>query len=148
MSSPHMHPEGSLSLSWSEATCVGKSYPDEPVGSPSSAWGHFSRRPPAEDPIYRGTVSLCREGEVHRGDGGGKAAPRSTSPSLEDANLEEASVPHPFTARRAVRRSLSLSSRAHISSLEACLTSCPTASAGGLTSSGSPQPPPRPYARS
>jgi hypothetical protein len=43
--------------------------------------------------------------------------------------------------------SLSLSSRAYVSSLEVCLTSRPTTSAGGLTSRGSPWPPPRPCAR-
>jgi hypothetical protein len=72
ISSPLMHMEGSLSPSWSEATCVGRSYSDEPVGGPPSAQGRFGQRPLAEDPIYRGTTSRCGEGVIH---GVGRVAP-------------------------------------------------------------------------
>jgi hypothetical protein len=146
ISSPLMHMEGSLSPSWSEATCVGRSYSDEPVGGPPSAQGRFGQRPLAEDPIYRGTTSRCGEGVIH---GVGRVAPPcSNSPSPEDVDLEEACVPHLFATHPMAHCSLSLSSRAYVSSLEVCLTSRPMTSAGGLTSRGSPRPPPRPCARS
>jgi hypothetical protein len=92
-----MHTEGSLSLSWSEVTCTGRGYPDKLMGGPPSSQGCFRRCAPVEDPIYRRTVSQCGEGAIHRGDRRGRVAPRCTSPSLEDTDLEEASVPHLFT---------------------------------------------------
>jgi hypothetical protein len=108
ISSPLMHMEGSLSPSWSEATCVGRSYSDEPVGGPPSAQGRFGQRPLAEDPIYRGTTSRCGEGVIH---GVGRVAPPpcSNSPSPEDIDLEEACVPHLFATHPMAHCSLSLS---------------------------------------
>jgi hypothetical protein len=146
ISSPLMHMEGSLSPSWSEATCVGRSYSDEPVGGPPSAQGRFGQRPLAQDPIYRGTASRCGEGVIH---GVGRVAPPLFQLPLAGGRRSRRGMrPSPFCYPSDDSLfSLSLSSRAYVSSLEVCLTSRPTTSAGGLTSRGSPWPPPRPCAR-
>jgi hypothetical protein len=52
--------------------------------------------------------------------------------------LTGTSVPHFFTTQWVVRRSLSVSSHAHVASLEVCLTSCPAAFTGGWASNDSP----------
>jgi hypothetical protein len=102
-----MHTEGPLSPSRSDVTCAGTSCPDESVGSPPSAHGHFGRRSLAEDLVCRGTASQCGEGAIHEGDARGRVAPRSTSPSLEDIDLEEASVPSLLATCLASHQSLS-----------------------------------------
>jgi hypothetical protein len=79
---------------------------------------------------------------------GGRVAPLSTSPSLEDANLGEATIPHLFATHPVVHRSLSLSPHACVSSLEVCLSSHLVVSKGESASHGSQWPPLRPCARS
>jgi hypothetical protein len=55
---------------------------------------------------------------------GGKVAPHPMSPSPEDIDLVGTFVSRFFTAQLETRRSLSLSSRALVALLEACITSC------------------------
>jgi hypothetical protein len=83
------------------------------------------------------------------GDKGGRVAPLSTFPTLEDTDLQEASVPSLFATCLVAHRSLSLSlsSGTCVSSLEACLTFHQAASKGESASRGSTQQPLRPCAR-
>jgi hypothetical protein len=101
--------EGSRSPSQLEVTYAGRSCSDEPVGGPPTAQGRFGQRPPTEDPVCSGSMSRCGEGAICVGDGGGKVAPHSTTPSPEDADLEEASVPRIFAAHSMACQSLCLS---------------------------------------
>jgi hypothetical protein len=97
ISSPPMHMEGSSPLSRSGATSAGGSCWDGPVGSPPSAQRHFDQRSLTVDPVDRGAMSRGRKGVVCRGDGGGRAAPRSISPTPEDTSIR-----HFFATRLAV----------------------------------------------
>jgi hypothetical protein len=102
ISSPPMHMEGSSSLSRPRATSIGGSCWDGPVGSPPLAERHFNQRSPTVDPVDRGAMSRGTKGVVCGGDGGGRAAPRSISPSPEDTDLARTSVPCFFATRLAV----------------------------------------------
>jgi hypothetical protein len=127
--------------SQSDVTYARRSCLDESVGNLPSARGCFDQRSLAIDPVCRGTASRCGEGIMRGGDKGGKVAPLSTSPSPKDVDPGEASIPHLFAARPTVRQSLSLSSCAHVSSLEACLALRLATSEDESASHGSPRPP-------
>jgi hypothetical protein len=141
--------KGSSSPSRLEITCRGRSWLGKPVGSPTSAQGHFGRCTPVVAPVYRGTMSRCREGVVHRGDKGGSIAHLSTSPSSEDPCLGRGHL-HPLPSRRpsgSTPISLSLPLCARISSPRSCFDSRLTASSGKVAFHGSLRPPQRPYAK-
>jgi hypothetical protein len=105
--SPVVSMEESPSTLRSEATYAGKSCLNESVGTSPSAKGHFGRRSPAIDHVCRGTASRCGEGVMHGEDKGGKVTTLSTSPSPEDADLGESSIPCLFAARSVAHHSLS-----------------------------------------
>jgi hypothetical protein len=137
--------------SWSGVTSTGRSCLDKPVSGLPSDQRRFDWHSLTMDPVDRGAASQGRKGVIHKGDGegGGIESPPIPSPPCQRTQVWGGGIPIPhfFIAQLAAHRSLSFSSHAHATSLEACLASHPMASMGMLASRDSTWPPPRPYAR-